>query len=234
MALRYSVDLGSFSRLRDNFTFKARQKVFDLFMRDCAPSRESRVADFGVSGRQDHPVHHFFEMLYPYTHRLTALGRESESAHWYPERFPGLTYIECDLRSIPLPNCWFDYGICNAVMEHAGTRQSQAELVHEVCRVCRCVMFTTPNKRFPFEVHTLLPLIHWLPDCTYRAILRRIGLGYFAEVENLNLLDADSFLALFPRSRRNRLLKIGPLFLATNLVCISSEVLRCRMSASQS
>lgn len=223
MALKYSTDLGRFSRLRDDFAFKVRRKVFDLFMRECAPSLECRVADFGVSGHRDHPAHYFFEVLYPYTDRLTVLGRESEGARWYPEQFPGLTYIECDLRSIPLPDCYFDYGICNAVVEHAGPREEQVALLREVCRVCKCVMFTTPNKRFLCEVHTFLPFIHWLPDSAYRAILRKIGLEYFAEIENLNLLDSASFLTLFPPARHNRLLKTGLPLLPFNLICISSD-----------
>jgi hypothetical protein len=84
-------------------------------------------------------------------------------------------------------------------------------------------MFTTPNKRFPVELHTFLPFLHWLPDPTYRAALRALGLGYFADVENLNLLDGASFLSLFPAWRDNRLLKVGLPGLASNLVCISSS-----------
>lgn len=222
MALKYSTDLRGLSRFRDDLAFKVRRKVFDLFMRTFAPSPECRVADFGASGHRSHPAHCFFEVLYPYTDRLTVLGRESEGAQWYPQQFPGLTYIECDLRSIPLADRYFDYGICNAVVEHGGTQAQQAALVREVCRVCRRVMFTTPNKRFPVELHTFLPFLHWLPDPTYRAILRALGFGYFARVENLNLLEGASFLALFPLNRQNRLLKTGLPLLPSNLVCISS------------
>lgn len=65
---------------------------------------------------------------------------------------------------------------------------------------------TTPNKRFPVELHTFLPLIHWLPDASCRAVLRRLGQDYFADVKYLNLLDAPTFLSLFLADRDNRLL----------------------------
>jgi Methyltransferase domain len=133
-------------------------------------------------------------------------------------------FLEADLRSIPLPDGYFHSGLCNAVVEHAGTREQQAALVREVCRVCRHVMFTTPNRRFPVELHTFLPFLHWLPDAQYRAALRLLGLSYFAEVGNLNLLDAPSLLGLFPADRGNRLIKEGiPLvpFVPSNLVCTS-------------
>ncbi len=223
MALKYSAGLGPLGRIRDGLALRVRRRIFDLFMREVAPSPRSLVADFGVSGHRGHPAHYFFEMLYPYRDRLTVLGRESEGARWYPERLPGLTFLECDLRAIPLPDRHFDAGICSAVVEHAGTREQQEALVREVCRVTKCVMFTTPNKRFPVELHTFVPFLHWLPDPGYRSTLRLLGLGYFAEVENLNLLDGPSFLGLFPSDRRSRLLTVGLLLLPTNLVCISSD-----------
>jgi hypothetical protein len=223
VALRYATELGAFDRIKNDLAFQVRRRIFELFMRECAPGPEARVADFGVSGHRDHPVHYFFETLYPHRDRLTVIGRAAEDAGWFPEAFPGLRFLEADLREIPLPDGYFDYGICNAVVEHAGSRAQQIALVSEVCRVCRCVLFTTPNKRFPMELHTWLPLLHWLPDPAYRAVLRRLRLDYFADVENLNLLGAGAFLALFPPSRENRLLRSGIPLLRSNLVCLSRQ-----------
>ena len=44
-----------------------------------------------------------------------------------------------------------------------------------------------------------------------------------ASVENLNLLDGESFLSLFPGTRENRLLRAGFPLLRSNLVCLSRE-----------
>jgi hypothetical protein len=221
MALKYSTELGALDRLKNDLAFRVRRRIFDTFMRECSPGPESRVADFGVSGHRDHPVHTFFERLYPHRERLTAIGRAAEEAAWFAEEFPGLTYLEADLRAIPLPAGYFDYGICNAVIEHGGPRDQQRTLVAEVCRVSRCVLFTTPNKRFPIELHTFLPLLHWLPDNAYRVALRRLGQSYFAEIDNLNLLDARAFLSLFPPDRHNRLFAVGMPLLPSNLACVS-------------
>jgi hypothetical protein len=221
MALKYSAELGRLDRLKNDLAMKVRRGIFDLFMRECAPGPHARVADFGVSGHRDHEAHTFFEQLYPFREQLTVIGRASEEARWFAEEFPGITYLEADLRAIPRPNAYFDYGLCNAVVEHAGTREQQRALVAEVCRVSRCVVFTTPNKRFPVELHTFLPLLHWLPDPAYRKALRRLGQSHFAEVENLNLLDGPTFLSLFPPERDNRLLATGLPLLPSNLVCVS-------------
>ena len=190
-------------------------------MQECRPGPDDRVADFGATGHADHPVHAFFEAMYPYPKNLTVIAREAEGARWFPERFSGVSFVEADLRSIPLPDDYFHAGLCNAVIEHAGTREQQMALVREVCRVCRRVMFTTPNRWFPVELHTFLPFLHWLPDAQYRTALRLVGQPYFAEVGNLNLLDASSLLGLFPRDRRNRLFKAGFAVARSNLACVS-------------
>jgi hypothetical protein len=230
MALRYSTDLGILDRMKNDLALRVRKRVFARFMREFSPGPDARVADFGVSGHRDHPAHYFFESLYPHRDRLTVIGRAAEEAGWFAEAFPGVRFVEADLRAIPLPAGYFDYGICSAVVEHAGRAEQQAALVSEVCRVCRCVLFTTPNKRFPVELHTWLPLLHWLPDGPYRAVLRRLGFAYFADAENLNLLDASSFLSLFPGSRRNELIRTGLPLLRTNLLCVSREIEPAEMS----
>jgi hypothetical protein len=221
--LEYSTDLGRLDRLKNDLAFRVRRKVFDVFMREFGPDAGMRVADFGVTGKRDHRVHHFFEALYPHRQRLTAIGRAEEGAGWLTDAFPGLTYLEADLRRIPVPDDYFDAGLCNAVVEHAGSRQQQAALIAEVCRVSRNVMFTTPNRWFPVELHTFLPLVHWLPDRLYRRLLKTLGFRYFAEVSNLNLLDTSAMLALFPRDRSNRVLRLGLPMLRTNIVCISRK-----------
>jgi hypothetical protein len=221
MPLSYTTHLGRLDHVKNSLALAVRRRIFRLFLRECRPGPYDRVADFGATGHADHPVHVFFETMYPYPKNLTVIARESEGARWFPKRFPGVSFLEADLRSIPLPDGYFHAGLCNAVVEHAGTREQQAALVREVCRVCRHVMFTTPNRRFPIELHTFLPFLHWLPDAQYRAALRLFGQSYFAEVGNLNLLDGSSLLGLFPADRRNRLIKVGIPLVPSNLVCTS-------------
>jgi SAM-dependent methyltransferase len=222
MPIDYSTALGPLDRLKNDLALTARRRIFDAFMRECRPKPGESVADFGVSGHREHPVHYFFEAFYPYKDRVTAIGQAAEDAHWFPEQFPGLTFLEADLRHIPVPDNFFDAGICNAVVEHAGDRDAQRRLVAEVCRVARRVLFTTPNKQFPLELHTFLPLLHWLPEPTWRKLLRQLGYGSFAPVETLNPLDTRALLSLFPSARRTRLVNTGPSILQSNLLVVSA------------
>jgi hypothetical protein len=222
MPIEYSAKLGVLDRVKNDLAMSVRKRIFRQFWRVMKPTREMKVADFGVSGHRDHPAHYFFETLYPWKDRLTAIGQAAESADWMPEEFPGLTFVEADLREIPLPDNHFDIGICNAVVEHAGDYEQQAKLVREVCRVAKKVMFTTPNKGFPFELHTFVPLAHWLPDDQFRTVLRTLGHHELARIEQLNPLDANTFVSLFPPERDTRLQPVGLSVLRTNLVAVSA------------
>jgi len=73
----------------------------------------------------------------------------------------------------------------------------QARFVAELYRVCRKGIFvTTPNRWFPVEFHTVLPLVHWLPMPRFRALLQRLGHDELALERNLNLLGASDLRGL--------------------------------------
>ena len=222
MPLDYTANLRAFDTFKNDLAFKVRRRVFDLFMRELTPGPDSRCADFGVSGHRDHPVHYFFESLYPWKDRLTAIGQAAENADWFPKQFPGLRYLEADLRSIPVEDGHFDVGICNAVVEHGGPTDQQITMVNEICRVSKSVMFTTPNRAFPVELHTFVPFAHWLPHDRFYAVLRTLGMHGLASMDQLHPLNPREFMRLFPRDRRNRLVTTGLPFLQTNLVVIST------------
>ena len=58
------------------------------------------------------------------------------------------------------------------------------------------MFLTTPNRWFPVEFHSLLPLLHWLPKRSYRRLLSGTRYDFFAQEDNLNLLDRSEILRL--------------------------------------
>ena len=71
--------------------------------------------------------------------------------------------MQGDACALPFPDQSFDVVFSNAVIEHVGDVERQRQFVAEALRVGRRVFVTTPNRWFPIEVHTRLPLVHWLP-----------------------------------------------------------------------
>ena len=104
--------------------------------------------------------------------------------------FPGLKFVQGDGCDLPFGDKEFDLVFSSAVLEHVGNYQRQKKFVAEAVRCSRKYVFlTTPNRYHPFEFHTYLPILHWLPRKWHRAILKMIGLDYLSYEENLNLLS---------------------------------------------
>ena len=74
------------------------------------------------------------------------------------------TLMDADGRDLPFADREFDVAFSNAVVEHVGGRTDQERFVRELCRVAKRIFVTTPNRLFPVDPHTLLPVVHWLPD----------------------------------------------------------------------
>ena len=195
-------------RVASQVSLRSRERKLQLFLDLVAPGPQSTVIDVGVTdapfgaGSSDN----FFEALYPWPERITAVG--DTALDRFTAAFPVVRAVRADGRELPFDDGAFDVGFSNAVVEHvAGGREGQRRFVHELCRVAQRVFVTTPNRWFPLEVHTLLPLVHWLP-----ARARERLIPYDAV---LDPLGPKAFASLFPYEVRvlNRgmtLIAVGP------------------------
>ncbi|WP_421999496.1 class I SAM-dependent methyltransferase [Reyranella sp.] len=166
--------------------------MFERFVSALAPSRDDQMLDVGVTSDRLHDHSNYFEAWYPHKDRIVAAGLEDAS--FLEEAYPGVRFVQADARDLPFDDGSYDYVHSSAVIEHVGSQQQQVAFLKELWRVARRGIFvTTPNRWFPIEVHTVLPLIHWLPPSTFRGILRGLGRDFFADEANLNLMSASSF-----------------------------------------
>ncbi len=177
-------------------SFHVRQKMFLQFMEPLRPERDPS-ARRRRDERRDLRESNYFEQMYPHPESLTCVGTE-DAAHLV-DRYPGLVYRQIHPGdALPFRDGEFDIVFSNAVLEHVGSRPAQAAFVRELCRVGRDFFVTTPNRWFPIEHHTGLPLLHYLPASIFRGVLRRTRYRHWAEESNLNILTASEFAALFP------------------------------------
>jgi hypothetical protein len=145
------------------------------------------IVDVGVTSDRTFENSNYLEAWHPHSHNITAIGLDDAS---FLTDFPGLTFVRGNGLALPFRDEAFDVAHCSAVIEHVGNFANQANLLGECARVCRRgFLITTPYRWFPIEVHTSLPLLHWLPKAWHRAILSRLGFSFYCQEENLNLLD---------------------------------------------
>ena len=194
----------------------SRRRKLELFLGELRPTPETTVVDVGVSdtgGEDRYRTHNFFEELYPWPHRITAVS--TQYLDRFSKSFPEVRVVRADGRDLPFADGEFDVGFSNAVLEHVGGRADQRAFVHELCRVAGRVFLATPNRWFPVDSHTLVPFAHWLPperrDRIYRTLHREEGLG-------VQLLSSGDLIKLFPVGTKPRLVRRG-----MNLVVVAGS-----------
>ena len=194
-------------RLADSISLRSRQRKLRLLLDELRPTPETSVLDIGADELGFGEEHgcgtmNFFEEHYPWPQRITALGLHDGQG--FRARYPGIRYVQGDACALPFADGEFDLVFSNAVIEHVGGRDRQRRLVLEAIRVGRRVFITTPNRRFPVEVHTRLPFVHWLPDALSHRVYRATGKEYATDV---HLLTRNSLESLFPG--RVRIVSLG-------------------------
>ncbi len=177
-------------------------------MKTVRPGPETRVIDVGVgdTGFGTEPgvavTHNFFEALYPWPERITAVS--DVPLPNFAREFPSIRCVRASGTNLPFEDDDFDVAFSNAVIEHVGGREEQRRFVAELCRVAPHVFLSTPNRRFPVETHTLVPLVHWLrrpaTDRAMQALRRK-------NWENVELLSRRDLLALFPKDVQTRVVE---------------------------
>ena len=188
-------------RFVDAVSLRSRRRKLRLFLDEMRPTAETSVLDVGVDevgfgaegGQSGCGTHNFFEEHYPWQAKITALGLAEGAG--FRARHPAISYVQGDACELPFPDRSFDIVYSNAVIEHVGDIERQRLFVSEALRVGRRVFVTTPNRWFPIEVHTRLPLVHWLPRSASDGAYELTGRGWAREN---HLLGSADLRALFP------------------------------------
>jgi ubiquinone/menaquinone biosynthesis C-methylase UbiE len=195
-------DLYSLTRpdsLSTRLTCYQRRKMFQMFLTMTGVQAAETILDVGATSERALNHSNYLEAWYPHKNKVTATG--IDDASFLEDMYPGIRFVRTDGHSLPFPNGSFDYMHSSAVLEHVGSRENQTRFLKEGWRVARKGIFvTTPNRWFPIEVHTALPLLHWLPAPWYRQILGKTKLRYFAFEENVNLLSPRDLKSIATRA----------------------------------
>ena len=171
---------------------KARLKIFDKMV--VSISEQDTILDVGTT-----PVklkhENFFLNHYKFKDKISCLSNQNLDT--LKEIYPDLNTILGDGRDIKLPDNSFDITISNATLEHVGSFEQQTTFMKEMYRVCKKrSIIVTPNRYYPIDTHTMLPLLHWLPKSLHRKILKFFNYEFLSHEKNLNLLSEKDLLTI--------------------------------------
>lgn len=207
MSLAYKI-----SEYNRNRKWRHFQKAFGL-------SPNLKVLDVGFTEREYSDTDNYLEKHYPYQNGITALG--VDNAKEFKERYPAVRVVTYKGGNFPFRDMQFDLCWSNAVIEHVGNELKQIDFLKEIRRVSKHGFLTTPNKMFPIEVHTRLPLLHYLPKPWFDAIIRQTNRKWAAG-DYMHLLTERSLRRLLRAAgyRKYRILKNRLLFIPVDFVVV--------------
>jgi hypothetical protein len=137
------------------------------------------------------------------------------------KNFTKVKFIKGDARRMKFKDNKFDVVYSSATIEHVGSKLSQIKFIKECLRVSRRDVFiTTPNRFYPIEFHTKLPLLHFFPPKIYRKILFFFGFSFFSKEKNLNLLSAQDLINIcfFLKIKNYNIIRYKFLCITSNLL----------------
>lgn len=197
-----------------------RYQINKIFLKEINFTKKQKLLDVGTTPVFDE-INNY--LLNYFKNRKNIISLSNLDCTSLKKFFININFVKGDARKMKFRDNHFDIVYSSAVLEHVGSRINQIKFINECFRVSKKNVFiTTPNKYYPIEFHTKLPLLHYLPFKFYRKILKFLGLQFFSEIKNLNLLSIQDLKDIcFKLNIKNyKIIRHKFLFITSNLILI--------------
>ena len=174
-------------------TLKKNRKIFFNYLSNNINIEENfSVLDVGTTNIDD-DYENIFIQKYPYKNNITCLS--NQSLELIKKKYPEIITSFGDGRKMIFEDKSFNLVHSNATIEHVGSYKNQLKFLEECFRVSNKYIFIqTPNKYFPLDFHTKIPLIHFFPGYIHRFLLKLFGLRFYSDINNLNLISKKNLV----------------------------------------
>ncbi len=168
---------------------KNRRKFLIIFRKNIFYTKKSTLLDVGTTPSLDDHENYLIRR-FPFKENITCLS--NFDCKILTTKFSQLQCVIGDGCSMPFENSSFEIVHSNATIEHVGSYKNQTNFIRECVRVSgKYTYITTPNRFFPMDFHSKIPLINLLPKNIFRKILKLFGDNFFSKEKNLNLLSKN-------------------------------------------
>jgi hypothetical protein len=190
----YWVTIKYLDSILKDFLYKNRIKIYKIFRKHIIQNKKNLLIDIGTSPIIDKSENVILKK-YKFKENITCLS--NQNCNILKARYKKIKFVIGDAKKMIFKNNKFDIVHCSATLEHLGSYSNQLKAIKEMYRITKRYLFiSTPNRFFPIEMHTKLPLLHFLPKKLFRYIINFFGDDFFCYEKNLNLLSVNDLIKL--------------------------------------
>ena len=143
----------------ERLAIAARDRIYDDMIRHCRPGRDDAILDVGVSDVVTDAAN-MMERKYPYPERITAVGLGDGQA--FRAAYPKVVYRRIKAnRPLPFADKAFDVPSPTRCLIMSAAAPTRRHSCANSRRVANRVFISVPNRYFPVEHHTMIPLLHF-------------------------------------------------------------------------
>ena len=201
-----------------------RNKIHNIFLKETEYTIKNSILDIGTTNSEDNSQNVILQKTRD-NDKVYCLSNQDITN--LKNIFPNIKeFIIADGKSSELKKNFVDIVFSSATIEHVGSFENQLLFLKEAIRIAKKTVFiTTPNRFYPIDFHTKIPVIHWLPKNIHRLILNTLGLHFYAKEENLNLLDKKSIIKLIQKLKikKYKIIRHKFLFMTSNYIIIINK-----------
>lgn len=213
-------------KLIDNIIKKKRLEMFELLIKNINNSQISSFLDIGTTEDNKLESSNFF--LYKFQNVQIKKSISDQNIKMDKLTDTLKKSITSEFSDKEISSFKSDLVISSATIEHVGSFENQKKMIGNIIKLTnKFFLITTPNRFFPVDFHTKIPLIHMFPKSVHRRILKLLGLRDYAKEENLNLLDLSTIKKLINDQKnykfKIKILKIKLFGLTSNLLIFGEK-----------
>ena len=208
----------------DKIIIKKRKEVIELINSFLQNKKFYDVLDVGTTENSNHKSSNIIIKNIKTFKKYKSISTQKIVSNFFSDKLT--KSITDNFDTLEIEKFKSDLVISNATIEHVGNLDNQVKMCKNISLLSKkYFIIITPNRFHPFEFHSKLPLIHWLPKKFHRFILSLLGFKMLSKEENLNLLSKKDLIKIMKKIDilNYKIKYINFLFFKSNIVIIGQK-----------